>query len=373
MNRGQYLSELSRKLAGYPEDFRQEILDSFRQHFADGQAEGKNDEEIIRNLGSVDEVAENIEYYDQSRETGSSDPFRDLSRGIGTIGKAVKDIFTSLSATNINFSFSSGPKEFVEFADWQGAEEILFDANLADCDVSVSAGDTLRYAFSTNCPDDIRLNAEREGQRISFSIDRNLKIFPTVSGHLYLEVPQEIQNIYINASSGDVDFSRLDLNNIIVNTLNGDIDLREVACSECVVKATSGDLDVNDCRFRQLSVEVTSGDIDVRDSCGDLMINATSGDCDIRNHEGRILIKATSGDIDISMSHACDISCETKSGDIELAIADRNFRAEVSTVSGDIDTGHISALRRNRGHYLVGDGDASIVLRTLSGDITITD
>ncbi|MBO4219276.1 MAG: DUF4097 family beta strand repeat protein [Erysipelotrichaceae bacterium] len=373
MNKEQYLDELSRKLSRYPEEFRQEIMDSFRQHFADGQAEGKSDEEIISHLGSVEEVLENVEYYDQSRDTGNSDSFRELAHSFSNLGKAVKDLFSSLSNTNFSITFGMDDAEFVEFPDWQGASEVLFDANLADCDVSVEPGKSLRYAFSSNSPDDIRLNVERQGERITFSIDRNLKVFPTVSGRLRLEIPEDIQNVYVNGVSGDVEISDLSLNNIVVNSLSGDLELQEVTGSECIYKSTSGDLEVSDCRFRQISVEATSGDVEVSDCRSDLMIRTTSGDCDINSHEGRVLINTTSGDIDISMSRAFDISCETKSGDIEVEIEDGNYSAEVNTVSGDVSTSGIASVRKNRGHYLVGDGEASVVLRTLSGDISLSD
>ncbi|MBQ6655433.1 MAG: DUF4097 family beta strand repeat protein [Erysipelotrichaceae bacterium] len=372
MNREQYLTELGRRLSGYPEQFRQEIMDSFLQHFEDGKAEGRSDEEIIANLGSVDEVLENVEYYEQSREGTGTDSFKELARSLGNLGKAVKDVFSSLSAGTINLSFSS-EREFVEYEDWQGATEVLFDANLADCDVTIEPGQSLRYAFSSNCPDDIRLNVERQDERITFTIERNLKIFPTISGRLHLEIPEEIQNVYINGVSGDVEMNELTLNNIIVNTLSGDFELREVSGSECVFKSTSGDLDVDDCHFRQISVESTSGDVDISDCSCDLMIRTTSGDCDIGSHEGRILVNATSGDIDIRMPRAFDISCETKSGDIDVEIEDGNYSAELSTVSGDVSTSGVPSVRKNRGYYLAGSGEASVVLRTLSGDITISD
>ena len=334
MSREQYLYELKKRLSAYPEEFRDEIMDSFLQHFIDGQAEGKSDEEIIANLGSVEEVAQNIEYYDQGKEKNLSDSFRELSSGLGNIGRIVKDIFKDLSSgASFSFSFTAEDSDYFEVEDWYGATDILFDASLSDCDVSVTRGDTLRYSFTTNRPEDANLKIERKGERIYLSIERNIKLVPTVSSRLKLQIPEEIRNVYINGVSGDIRVSDVNIGNIVVNSVSGDFDMEEVTGDQCIYKATSGDLDVSDCHLAQLSVDTTSGDIDVSESKCDLMIKTTSGDCDIKGHSGRILVETTSGDIEIEMENASEISCDTKSGDIELEIGDGNFTAEISALT----------------------------------------
>ena len=60
MNRQQYMAALTEKLQGYPVSFREEVLENFASHFEEGQAMGKSDEEIIRELGPVEEVAEYV-------------------------------------------------------------------------------------------------------------------------------------------------------------------------------------------------------------------------------------------------------------------------------------------------------------------------
>ncbi|MBQ1826423.1 MAG: DUF4097 family beta strand repeat protein [Erysipelotrichaceae bacterium] len=373
MSREQYLYELKKRLSSYPEDFRDEIMDSFLQHFADGEAEGKSDDQIIEDLGSIDEVLSSIDNYQQS-ESGKTDAFSELAKGLGSIGKAVKSIFSELSSgSNIVFSWDSGKEEYVEADDWYGAESVMFDSSLSDCDVRVKAGDSLSYSFQTNSPENARLIVERKEDRVYFSIERNLKIVPTVSSRLYLQIPQEIRNVYLNGVSGNVSVADLSLGNIVVNSLSGDFEMRDVQGEQCVYKSTSGDLDIRDCRFSQISAEMTSGDVSISECSGDLMIKTTSGDLDISDHAGRIMANSTSGDIEISMDRAYEVSCDTKSGDIELEISGGNFTAEVSTVSGDVDADGIDYVRKSRGHWIIGDGEVNILLRTLSGDVEISD
>lgn len=374
MSREQYLYELNKRLSAYPEEFRNEIMDSFMQHFEDAKAEGKSDEEIIAGLGSIDEVLQNIENYDQVKTTNLSDSFRELSSGLGNIGRIVKDIFRDLSSgASFTFSFSADDNDYEEVEDWYGVSDILFDSSMSDCDISVTRGDTLRYSFTTNRPEDADLKIERRDERLYLSIERNIRLVPTVSSRLKLQIPEEIRNVYLNGVSGDISINDINLGNIVVNSVSGDLEMQEVSGNQCVYKATSGDLDVNDCHLSQLSIDTTSGDVEIHESECDLMIKTTSGDCDITSHRGRILVEAISGDIEIEMENASEISCNTKSGDIDLEISDGNFTAEVSTISGDISTHGLPSVRKNRGHYLVGNGKAGIVLRTLSGDVTIRD
>jgi uncharacterized membrane protein len=60
MTKQEYLNALRRSLYGYPEDFRKDIIDAFEGHFLEGFAQGQTEEEIVENLGTVEEVMENI-------------------------------------------------------------------------------------------------------------------------------------------------------------------------------------------------------------------------------------------------------------------------------------------------------------------------
>ena len=51
MKREQYLKLLEERMNGYDSRFTEDIIESFRTHFIDGEAEGKTDEEIIASLG----------------------------------------------------------------------------------------------------------------------------------------------------------------------------------------------------------------------------------------------------------------------------------------------------------------------------------
>ena len=55
-----YLAALNQALANYSPSFKKDILDAFEAHFQEGISEGRSEEEIMNDLGTIDDVIENI-------------------------------------------------------------------------------------------------------------------------------------------------------------------------------------------------------------------------------------------------------------------------------------------------------------------------
>ena len=60
MNKVEYMKELVEKLAGFEEELVQEIVIDYEERFADGAENGKTEEEIIAELGSVEDLAQEL-------------------------------------------------------------------------------------------------------------------------------------------------------------------------------------------------------------------------------------------------------------------------------------------------------------------------
>ena len=51
MKKMEYLDKLREKLEAFGRELQEEILEDYREHFAEGEKQGKSEEEIIDELG----------------------------------------------------------------------------------------------------------------------------------------------------------------------------------------------------------------------------------------------------------------------------------------------------------------------------------
>ena len=56
MNKQEYMYNLFEALRPFDEDVRNEIISDYEEHFADGLANGKTEEQIVEELGPIDEL-----------------------------------------------------------------------------------------------------------------------------------------------------------------------------------------------------------------------------------------------------------------------------------------------------------------------------
>lgn len=146
-----------------------------------------------------------------------------------------------------------------------------------------------------------------------------------------------------------------------------------------------------------------SGGQQYRTVSGDLVLNDLAGEIDVRGVSSDVSLRAiapirlemntVSGDISAFAPRFDQLSCATVSGDVEvegsLAASDEH---RVETVSGDLSMGaddnlalevrglstevevsvpHRSEGSRDRRRYVIGDGTAHLLFRSMSGDASV--
>lgn len=60
MNKAEYMDNLRKGLSGFDKEVREEIINDYEEHFAEGLAIGKSEDEICAELGSVDELVKEL-------------------------------------------------------------------------------------------------------------------------------------------------------------------------------------------------------------------------------------------------------------------------------------------------------------------------
>ncbi|HEX4744747.1 MAG TPA: DUF4097 family beta strand repeat-containing protein [Candidatus Limnocylindria bacterium] len=162
------------------------------------------------------------------------------------------------------------------------------------------------------------------------------------------------------------------------------------------IQTVSGDLSVAGIRGRT-EIQSVSGDVSVEDVQGRLYLKSTSGDCTCAAFVGQLEANTVSGDLTIERSRVREADIVTVSGDLLLeGDLERDGQHRLRTISGDVDLSLAGSAyeigyktmsgdvrldadgrvtkdgRRDRTIHLgAGQGAARVVVKTVSGDLTV--
>ena len=384
MTKAEYLNRLNNALADYPSEYREDIISTFQRHFEEGYLDNYTDEEIIAELGTVEEVLQGISEMGISPKpkNGLGDNLNSL---LDTFASSLKESFSNISSfKDIKEQLAD---EYLELP--EGCNHILVDCSSLSMDVKVYSSDHLEYQFFNH-------RSTSEQPQLNISLKDDILVFrgsgPLGSlASLELGIPAEIRKLFVNSVGSDVEICQLDLENLVVHSASGDIEIENIEAGTIVLRSTSGDIGASNIRCESIEASATSGDIRFKNADGEININTVSGDAKIYDVKGScISIIAISGDIDYQGS-CQQINAKTNSGDIEMEIRDRIHSANAVSLSGDIEirvdpegcmieaatrSGDVSFPRGMdysvSGHtYRGGNGSSIITVKTNSGDIEI--
>jgi len=232
---------------------------------------------------------------------------------------------------------------------------------------------------------------------------------PRVEVRLALEVPARLP-LRLESSSGDLETTGLTGSQTLVTT-SGEVEVRDAGGGLLVtttsggvvargfgptaVRSVSGDVTLEDARG-PLDVRTTSGTIEVRGAADSLRLSTASGDIRVEQAPRGLSAGSSSGEIVVDGFAAGGVYLHSASGDVRLGLGRGVRRAEVRTGSGDIsarladgvgfsldlesrsgtlDTSiplRVGAVTRQRMSGAVRGGGPQVILRSLSGDITVT-
>lgn len=394
-------------MAGYPQEFQNDILETFELHFTDGISEGKTEEEVIQELGSVEEVMENIrtmyaetdQSSSQSRKTetqNDSSPFetaseefnrsmnsfseglrqslnslnemisRKVSKAAQSVDKAVNEAMEQREKhpDDFNFEFhfdpeSSSSRENRKTGTLDAAQitNIVVESGDQQAEVSLKPGESLSYVFNPNVsvfskPEELLVVVSGDTAVFQITSESSLHL----GARLEIMVPSNVRIIRAKGRNLDLSASALTLQELSCDQISGDTDLSQIGASRLVVFSHSGDLTMDSCHIDTMNVSLSSGDFSGRELTGDLTVKAQSGDLSLDGMTG-------------------SLTAELKSGDAEITRAEGS-KAEVRSVSGEVEfTGTYETM-----YLSSGSGDVSltcgqqvrdVLLQSTCGDLEL--
>ena len=383
MTKNEYLAALNQALANYSPSFKKDILDAFEAHFQEGISEGRSEEEIMNDLGTIDDVLENIHMMGGEKETvhkeQKSKDYQDLKEGLSTAFHAFTRIADEALGHAKSFTANMDRKKNTAHYYTEPQTQTLpssiahlvihSETLISSLDITLEKGNELCYEFTQS--QSIFRNPTADGIRCEVS-DNTATILVAGSGDLTVQIPSGISTITMEAPAGDVDVNDIKLDEFNCHNTSGDVSLSRVEMKRADFTMLAGDLDISDSNFDEIGMKLSAGDVDLTNTTGNLYANIAAGDIDIQKHAANVIqLSAAAGDIDLNVrGEIQNIQVTSTAGDIDMTTETKDYRASLSTNFGDIDFDDdlpYQKLRHKK--YIVGDGKGEILIKTNAGDI----
>ena len=367
MTKKEYLEALHKELSGYGAEVCEEIMGEFEAHFAEAGEAGLTDEEIIAQLGTIQEVSESIKgMYVEATPEKRNDlevlpnvPEKKSEEAGTNHGLILQEVDTIEVEGELDLELMHGEGD--GFWEFHKRESNFFGSLFwkqfwGARNVSHSGAD---------------IEVERNGNILHFSLPDG------ASGDLKIEVPNYVRVIRVNGRSSDVEVMDLDLD-------------------EFIGKVHSGDLKFSNSHFAHADVRTFSGDIECDGLFGDIKMQSDAGDIEVENHQGPgldlismagdieavttcpvVSVKTQAGDVELEMhGPVIDVKLESQAGDIKFESESKDYTANIKTSAGDLSNKSGLANRGKGagvvgGSWIIGEGSGVVNISTSAGDIAI--
>ncbi len=396
MSKEEYISSLKLALQGFEEDLVQEIVTDYEERFVVGLEQGKTEEQIIVELGSIEELVMELKEL-QSLDTASMANWNIGEKKTSTKEKEQtieEDVVKEQQKEKTEQNNSNNWKETASFYDsfeilmrnvGKVVENVVKKAEEAVEQVEAYMEETKKKHFSEENksafesaekePDGTH-NVEQSGEsdetckkvvidagiadvKIRRSEEKVVKgvchycSYKTAMSYpFYTKQQEDIFYLGVHkvedTKSGFFQFQfapAIEIEVVIpqgieeieVVSSSGDVKLQEVEAGILKLRSSSGDIKITQFMGEASSIETMSGDIEIKDSNSKKSeIAVKSGDCALFNVQANtISASSMSGDLEIDGLCAETATFSTMSGDQEIKYV-RVTELKATTASGDI-------------------------------------
>lgn len=409
MTKSEYMEALQKKLECFNRELQQEIVEDYEQHFAEGIAAGKTEEEIVAELGSIEDMIRELSEEDLRQSGaeagGQEEDSKDNActaeeRQSNTYSGEYKAVVIDGAVGDVNVEQSGDGQIYVEYQN-NGSKEYRFYQYEED---GVFYAGIRRDKGASTKEAKRAVKIMLFGKTLNVDLDNPLDLGKTFAGvwgsgsggiTLNVRIPAGMPRLEVKTLSGDINVKNVTPEQLNINSTSGDIEIRHVTVDRLRLNATSGDITASRIYSGDMDVCVTSGDVELDDAdAGTFHLQTASGDFSGNRMRGNSMtagtgsgevnlngcferygIRTGSGDVDLRVeAGAKEIRLGTGSGDVELDLtALESTEVTVSTGSGEATVYSAGAVRHQvtRGTCTVGSGDCKIYVSTGSGDAEV--
>ena len=247
----EFLKELEKRLIEENIADVDSIIAKYEKRYNFGIESGLSDEEILKMLGSIDEIV-NLHKCETRYEYKES--FGKMKLSVSTV------------SDNVNFERSKDDTVHVYF---QNIDESSYDIDKSPNEISISYINKKFFG----------LNRRRPGL-ITVAIPDNMSFYrvnlSTVSGDFNSPIGIDSEYISIDVVSGDSEFKRLKTNDFKCHVVSGDLEVSELNTNTVELSSVSGDVEIEVLKADELKVSTISGDIDIKEAYESMRVSSSS-------------------------------------------------------------------------------------------------
>ncbi|MCI9144419.1 MAG: DUF4097 family beta strand repeat protein [Lachnospiraceae bacterium] len=396
MSKQEYMQKLQEKLESFGKEMQEEIMEDYRQHFAEGEKEGKSEEEIIEELGNIEEMIRELSEDELPEEFAQ----RTLEPSTVSEGQeAAEENADNFQETEMKRAFS--------YSGYYKA--VVLEGKVADVYVTQSENDQIHVDYEAK-----GLNSQQNYEYYQYEEDgtfyagvkrkkgireegdsdekmvkvtlfgRTIISYGTVgsvwsSGQsitLTVRLPKGMPKLTAKVGSGNVSVSGVELEALEATSGSGNVRLNETVADRLKAHAGSGNVTAYRTEFISGVLEAGSGNVKAEEVKGrELRCGTGSGNIKGEAAVGEFHLASGSGNIKMKADGKAErVSMSTGSGSIKLELEGiQGMDTTVRTGSGGVRVAwnEEEGQKVKNGNYTYGNGACKIKANTGSGSIKI--
>lgn len=398
MTKQEYMQNLQEKLERFGQELQEEILEDYRQHFAEGENEGKSQEEIIEKLGNIENMIRELseedlpeEFSKRTLDPGSRTDVREgaeaehsrdagnteMNRSFSYSG-FYKAIILEGKAANVTIARSGDDRIHVEYEAKGVSSQLNYEYYQYEEDGTFYAGVRRKKG--------IREEDDSEEKLVKVTLfGRTIISYGNIgnfggdgqSVNLTVKVPKGIPRLVIKVGSGNLNISGVELESLEGNSGSGNVVLNEVVADRLKAHTGSGNITAEHTEFISAGFDTGSGNVKAEKIKGrELKCGTGSGNIEVDSAVAEYRLATGSGSIRARAVGAVErVDLSSGSGSIRLELEGvRGMETAVRSGSGSIHVAweNEDSVKVRNGTYAYGNSECKVRVNTGSGSIRIS-
>jgi len=398
MTKAEYMEKLQERLESFGKELQEEILEDYSQHFAEGEKQGKSDEEIIQELGNIEDMVQEM-IQDLPEADATSIQWEQEPEKVFTYSEMFKEVVLKGGVADVIVEQSEDDKLHVEY---NNNKNLSSQMKYEFCQRQENGV----YYAEVKRREDVEDSDEDKGELIKLKLfGRTLISYGNASNFggenhnhsitLNVKLPKGMPKLNITVASGNIRTSGLTLEEFKAASASGDVNISGAELGSASIQTASGDVSVDGGKFQSGKFSTASGNVNVNNSqiefgkfstasgninvkesiygtvkhttaSGNIQIKANAESCECGTASGNIKVKATN-----KLKQA---SLTTASGNIQFSMEDATgVEATVKTISGNakVSWKDETKITAKKGTFRYGDGACKVNIKSGSGNINV--